>query len=431
MNEARLTILLAKWAENRLSGPELAELRAEMARDPSLTDALAGLVEVDGLSQVGALKPPSTEEAAAMLQQLQAWGQDPAIEADAAGEERVAGNDFDDDAVRNDDALASMWSGKENQDMNPVFNQRQQAIDEVFNSSSAQEAAESIGQPGAADLFSLNVRQEYLDNCAIKCQHLILEEFGIEVSAEELAHSAYMNGWYTPGHGTYMDDVGNILEAYGIEVTHYDNANIFNLVSELAQGRQIIIAVDSGELWSNNEVIRDLVQYSPNLYADGIADHAVLVSGVNIADPNNPVVIVTDTGTGQIAAEYPLADFLAAWEDSGFRMVSTNVSPEQFQAAHVESVGEIPYDAFAAWYPQLSDLNGTETFFQQLCDVFRQHLHNPMADAMTNIFQSVPGFQSQPDIDRAGDFLGTAGGNDWAGEENGPDDDGDVNGLFS
>ena len=315
--------------------------------------------------------------------------------------------------------------------MIPIFNQRQQAINDVFGDSPAQVAPENIGRPGEPDLFSLNVQQEYLDNCAIKCQHLILEEFGIEVSAEELARMAYMNGWYAPGRGTYMDDVGNILEAYGIEVTHYDNANIFNLVSELAQGRQIIIAVDSGGLWSNNEVIRDLVHYYPNLYADGIADHAVLVSGVDIADPNNPVVIITDPGTGQIAAEYPLADFLVAWEDSGFRMVSTNVSPEQFQVAHVECIGEIPYDTFAAWYPQLSELTGAETFFQQLCDTFRHHLHNPMADAMVNLFQSVPGFQSAPPVDLSADFLGAGGGDNLTGDDFSPDDDIDADGLFS
>lgn len=81
MNEARLNILLAKWAENRLSGTEMAELRTEIARDPSLADAVAGLVELEGLSHAGTLKPPSIEEAAAMLQQLQAWGQDPGFDA--------------------------------------------------------------------------------------------------------------------------------------------------------------------------------------------------------------------------------------------------------------------------------------------------------------------------------------------------------------
>ena len=187
----------------------------------------------------------------------------------------------------------------------------------------------------------------------------------------------------------------------------------------------------SGGLWSNNEVIRDLVHYYPNLYADGIADHAVLVSGVDIADPNNPVVIITDPGTGQIAAEYPLADFLAAWEDSGFRMVSTNVSPEQFQVGHIDAIGEIPYDTFAAWYPQLSELTGAETFFQQLCDTFRHHLHNPMADAMVNLFQSVPGFQSAPPVDLSADFLGAGGGDNLTGDDFSPDDDIDADGLFS
>ena len=426
MNDVDISLLLARASEGKLSVAEVEALKSLMVTDPTLSDALSGILEIDGLEQAGALTPPTTEEAEVMLSQMHELMLDATEGVAAAGETEPNLEEDDDDPVRSGAVLASISGGEDIQDMNPIADQRQQAIDSVFGMASAEPAAETVGKPGSSDLFSLDVKQEYMDNCAIKCQQLILEEFGIEVSAEELARMSFAHGWYMPGSGTVEEDVGKILQAYGIDITRYENANVFNLVSELAQGRQIIIAVDSGELWSSNEILKDIATVHPELFEDGIADHAVIVSGVDISDPNNPIVVITDPGTGQVAGEYPMADFLDAWEDSGFQMVATNVSPEQFAAAHVDSIGDIPYDDFARLYPQVAGLTGSENYFDQLCEVFRQQLHNPMVDAMTDLFQLVPGFQpSQLGDDAAAqlghEFLADSGD----GPDTNPDDNED------
>lgn len=390
MKDFDIELLLARWAGGELGSADATAAKNLLAEYPELADTLASLIEIDALEGAGTLPGLSSDESAAFLQQFQDFlGNTGAVD----GVENGLGADsehFADDPVRNNTVGASLSGEEEIITMNPTPRMRQEAIDSMFGPGVADAAPEIVGKPPAEDLFSLNVRQEYLDNCAIKCQELILKEFGIEVTSDDLINMSYANGWYLPGNGTVIDDVGKLLEANGIEVNRYDNANIFNLVNELAQGRRVIIAVDSGELWSSNEVMKQLTGMHPELFEDGIADHAVIVSGVDISDPQNPVVIITDPGTGQVAATYALDDFLDAWEDSGFAMISTAVSPEQFAAANVEYIGEIPYETFAGWYPELAHLTGAESVFDRICETFRNSMRNPLAESLSDLFQFLP-----------------------------------------
>ncbi len=429
MKDFDIDLLLARWAGGELSGAEAAAAKNLLAEHPELADTLASLIEIDALEGAGTLPGLSDDESAAFIQQFQGFMGN-AETMDGAETGLGAETDyFGADPVRNNTVGASLSGGEEISAMNPTPKMRQEAIDSMFGPGVADAAPEIVGKPPAEDLFSLNVRQEYLDNCAIKCQELILKEFGIEVTSDELINMSYANGWYLPGSGTVIDDVGKLLEANGIEVNRYDNANIFNLVNELAQGRQIIIAVDSGELWSSNEVIRELTGIHPELFEDGIADHAVIVSGVDISDPQNPVVIITDPGTGQVAATYALEDFLDAWEDSGFAMISTAVSPEQFAAANVEYIGEIPYETFAGWYPSLAHLTGGESVFDRICETFRNSMRNPLAESLAELFQFLPGGHDPLAPGAAGDLLAQGFHGNNTNAPLAPDDDPNVDGY--
>lgn len=202
------------------------------------------------------------------------------------------------------------------------------------------------------------VKQIYDDTCAVKSQELILEDFGIHISETELAIEASQNGWFE--NGTPPQFVGNLLELHGIPVSHYENANIFNLVNELAQGHKVIVGVDSGELWHDDV----LDQY----FEDNRADHALIVSGINTADPNNIKVILTDPGTGDVMKEYPMEEFVDAWQDSNCYMVATDIAvPEIFKPieeandyhtpiAHIPFIGTLSYDLF---YDDFAFLNYT------------------------------------------------------------------------
>lgn len=199
------------------------------------------------------------------------------------------------------------------------------------------------------DEYSPFVDQSYADTCAIRSQELILRDFGIDVSQEELINISTNKGWYVEGGGTQPSDVGNLLDLYGVETNRIENGNIFSLTSELAQGHRVIIGVDSGELWNPGwfEEMTDLFGGAP--------DHALIVAGLDTTDPEHMTVQLMDPGTGHIAKAYPLEQFMDAWADSNCMMVST-VEPappfafgmENFDYAslHTPFVGEMPYAEF-------------------------------------------------------------------------------------
>lgn len=177
---------------------------------------------------------------------------------------------------------------------------------------------EEVNCIGMGSLFYEDVQQQYADTCAIKSQQLILESNGFDISESELRDEAIINDWYSPGYGTPMEDVGNLLENHGMEVHRYLNASVEDIVHELSQGHQIIVGVDSGELWNigPDETFEDIIHSEQ-------ADHVLLVSGITV----NPFtaeesVLLTDPGTGNVCVEYPINQFEDAWEDSGEFMVS-------------------------------------------------------------------------------------------------------------
>jgi hypothetical protein len=254
-------------------------------------------------------------------------------------------------------------------------------INEVFGPSdhAPTAAPKGFGLPGVDGLFSDDVKQCYEDTCAVRSQELILRDFGFTLSEDSLRQEASEHGWYAlgPEGGTPSNAVGNLLELHGIAVNRYENANIFNLTSELAQGHRVIVAVDSGELWDKNSVLAQVWEKCEDSLFGKQPDHAVIVSGVDVSDPDHPVVVVTDPGTGEVAARYTLPTFLNAWEDSGFSMVATASSPPCFPMAHLDSIGELPYSTFADWYPAVAHLDDSEPAFANVCDEYEQLLQDP------------------------------------------------------
>ncbi|HND55190.1 MAG TPA: hypothetical protein PLV92_22405, partial [Pirellulaceae bacterium] len=240
-------------------------------------------------------------------------------------------------------------SHPEERDMSPP------SVDQAIH-----EAPHQIGLHGSAAVSNA-VFQRYDDTCVIRCQQLVLQQYGVQVSQEQLIHEAKEFGWYRDGHGVSGRHVGDLLSVHGVENAKYQNANVFNLATELAQGHKVIIGVDSGDLWGHHP-IREWLENAVGIRA---ADHAVIVSGIDTTDPNDVKVIITDPGTGDVAKPYPLADFLSAWKDSNFFMVATkNPAPLEFnpemahfnyQTGHLPFVGRLEYDHFSHDYSACSD----------------------------------------------------------------------------
>jgi hypothetical protein len=92
-------------------------------------------------------------------------------------------------------------------------------------------------------------RQEASHSCAVASQEFILDNLtGIDHSEAELAAVAEANGWYVPGQGTPVEDVGKVLEHYGIPTEQYHGASVDQLATALNEGDRVMVALDSSEL---------------------------------------------------------------------------------------------------------------------------------------------------------------------------------------
>lgn len=158
--------------------------------------------------------------------------------------------------------------------------------------------------------------------CAVVSQQMILKQFGIDVSEAQLVYDATTNGWLTEG-GTSPADLGRLLEYYGVSTHMSVGGGVDAVVDELAHGRKVVIALDSGEMWQQDPFFEDWI--NPNG-----ADHAVVLTGLDLADPGNPKVVINDPGDPQGAGRsYPLDQFLDAWADSGQLYVATDQAPPE------------------------------------------------------------------------------------------------------
>ena len=188
-----------------------------------------------------------------------------------------------------------------------------------------------FGEEGANE-NSPFIQQFYNDTCAIRSQQIIMRDYGIDISEHDLREIAMDNGWYTPGGGTEVQDVGNLLNIAGVSCHQSMNNTVYDLVSELSQGHRVIVGIDSGELWEKTAFGRFAEKAEDFIGIKG-ADHALIVAGVDV-NPNDPKdikVILTDPGSGDLRIEYKMEDFMDAWKDSNCFMVSTEQpAPYQF-----------------------------------------------------------------------------------------------------
>lgn len=243
------------------------------------------------------------------------------------------------------------------------------------------------------------IQQQYNDTCAIKSQQLILNDFGVPVTEDQLVQQAEQFNIYAPGTGTQPQDVGKLLEINGVHCTQHENATVYDLTSALAQGQKVIIGVDSSELWDNG-LFSGIKHQFQDYFNGEKADHALIVAGIDTTDPNHVQVILTDPGSGEEAARYPMDQFLDAWHDSGNFMVTTDTpaplayNPEMvnfdYVQGHLPSIGQMPYEYFEQHV--LSVAQGIESYPQSvdlLHHDFSSLLHGDSFSLSHDLFDSI------------------------------------------
>lgn len=147
--------------------------------------------------------------------------------------------------------------------------------------------------------------------CAVRCEDYILHCFGIHKTMQELRDLAQHAGWLTED-GMRIQDLGNTAKALGLAVEKRDNATIQDIIQALDDGKQVLVAVDGGELIGDpvEERLEDVL-------VGGIVDHCVVILS---ADIQANEVTLFDPAFGEIPLTVTFAHFLDAWNDSNKHM---------------------------------------------------------------------------------------------------------------
>lgn len=152
--------------------------------------------------------------------------------------------------------------------------------------------------------------------CALYSQKFVIEEItGQEVDIEEMADLAEENGWFDEDHGTPLLNMNKMLDHYGIENTMRFHNDISDIERCLGFGGKIIVSIDADEIWYGE---------NDNLFTPGDgANHAVEVIGIDHSNPDEPMVILNDSGNPNGCGEMvPMDTFLDAWEDGDCQMIT-------------------------------------------------------------------------------------------------------------
>ena len=148
--------------------------------------------------------------------------------------------------------------------------------------------------------------------CAVRCEEFILHCFGIHKAVPELRDLALDKGWLTDD-GAYVKDLGNTAEHFGLKVEKMEDATLQDIIKAIDDGKQVIAAVDGGELIGD-----PLEERIEDVFVGKIVDHCVVVLSVSV---ENDEVALYDPAFGPIPITVSIAHFLDAWEDSDYHCV--------------------------------------------------------------------------------------------------------------
>lgn len=158
-----------------------------------------------------------------------------------------------------------------------------------------------------------NVKEQAKYGCAIKCQQLILRDFGYDIAEKELVEIAKDNGWYHHNKGILMCDNGKLLGCFGIGYHHLQYNTVEDVVRELKLGHRVMVNVNPDKLHDGPEVS----------FRHNEASHAVLITMVS---ESKGFIFFTDPMTGNIDDLCPIDWFQNAWNDSACYMLATDAS---------------------------------------------------------------------------------------------------------
>lgn len=156
------------------------------------------------------------------------------------------------------------------------------------------------------------------NSCAVVAQMSILESLtGEQLSEEAMCRMAEENRWFDPQTGTAPENVGKILDAFGVPTEQKSDASLVDIAVALERGDKVIVGLDALEIW---QPIRDDAgqPVEQTLPGGRNAGHAVWVTGIDQQPDGSVKLILNDSGApdGQMKA-VDAHDFVNAWNDYG------------------------------------------------------------------------------------------------------------------
>lgn len=153
-------------------------------------------------------------------------------------------------------------------------------------------------QPGPVDCLPTSVSM------------IVSEVTGVEVSAEAVVDLANESGFMTDT-GMSLDNSLALLQAYGVDAT-LETGSADALRDALDNGDEVIIGLDSADLYADGGG-----PFDPGM----AAGHAVVLTGIDDGPP--AYVYINDPAfTDGAGVQVPLDEFLDAWQDAEYQMVT-------------------------------------------------------------------------------------------------------------
>ncbi len=172
-----------------------------------------------------------------------------------------------------------------------------------------------------------NIIQNLQTSCAVKCEQLIMRDYGFDVSEQDLRAIAEKNGWFDPEEGVRMNDSGKLLGCFGINYRHSQSNDLDVLSRELRQRHRVMVNVNRHKLLGINIVDRH-----------NEASHAIIVTEI---DADEGIVRIIDPATGDVNRKYDIHNFMRAWKDSLFYMLATESAASYEYDPHSRTMIEL------------------------------------------------------------------------------------------
>ena len=170
-----------------------------------------------------------------------------------------------------------------------------------------------------------NIKQDTPTSCAIKCQQIIMRDYGIDVDECNLRKIAIEQGWYAEETGVFMRDNGKLLGCFGIGYHHSQNNTIEALKNELLKRHRIMVNLSHAILTGKADEDKHHE-----------ACHAVIVT--QIVDGKDGYVVVTDPAEGCANKRYRIDDFIKAWNTSNHYYLATDSSAQYEYDAETQTM---------------------------------------------------------------------------------------------